>query len=273
MTLAVCFVRQLPDRMNRRELVFASDSRLSGGQRFDAGQKIFELPRPDSLFAFAGDCSYAFPWMLQMRAAISVYSRSSDTRFPLSDAKGHLIRVFNDLYKQLHGFPVGQYHPCDAEPPVQFLLGGYSWHLKEFRVWKIELTQDRRFVAQKCGSFCFIGDREAVKEARARTMLLLKERRRSRFAIDLEPVEVLSAIITEAKHSGVGGTIQIAKVYEYLRSQFFSTLLTDSSSRGTSEYVFGRKLLQYEQCGWPKFDSGKCSFVPRYKREPEPGEE
>lgn len=268
MTLAVCFVRQLPDRANRRELVFASDSRLSGGQRFDAGQKIFELPRPDSLFAFAGDCSYAFPWMLQLRAAISAYSRSSDTRYPLSEAKGHMIRVFDALYKQLYGFPVGQSHPCDAEPPVQFLLGGYSWHLKGFRVWKIELNQDRRFVAQNCRSFCFIGDREAVKEARTRTVLLLKERGRSTSEIDMEPVEVLSAIIAEAKHSGVGGTIQIAKVYEYLRSQFFSTLLTDSSSPGTSEYVFGRRLLQYEQCGWPKFDSALCRFLPRSKREP-----
>ncbi len=151
MTLTVAYVRRLPDRKSRSELLFASDSRLSCGQRLDFGQKLFDLPRSDALLGFAGDCNYAYPWMMHLRTSIQTYPRSADRRFPLRKARGHFLRVFNQMYHSIYNFPVGQTKPHEDDPPVQFLFGGYSWHDSDFRYWYIDLDRDKK-------SFCFQPD-------------------------------------------------------------------------------------------------------------------
>ena len=45
MTLLTVFRRRV---RGYEELVFASDSRLGGGQAMDYGQKVFEMPRSDA---------------------------------------------------------------------------------------------------------------------------------------------------------------------------------------------------------------------------------
>jgi len=223
MTLAVAFVRRLPERENREELVFAADTRLSFGQRLDHGPKIFSLPRSDALFAFAGDTMYAYPLALQLQTAIEMYPRSTDRRFPLPRARGHLLRVFDQVYRAIHSFPFGVEEPLPATPPVQFLFGGYVWHDEAFRIWYIDLDSGSGFRFRKGGRWFFIGDDEPVAEARSRTSRLLADRNRTAEAIDLEPLEVLRDIVLEGRHSSVGGGVQVAKVYRYLDAQFFAT--------------------------------------------------
>ncbi|HJU23495.1 MAG TPA: hypothetical protein VJ891_13385, partial [Casimicrobiaceae bacterium] len=158
----VAFIRRLPDRVDREELVFATDSRLSWGQRLDHATKIFELPRSDALFAYAGDTYYAYPMALQLSASIATYPRSADRRYPLGKARGQMLRVFDQMYRSIHGLPIGQAHPIEDDPPVQFLFGGYVWHESEFRIWYIDLDRVRRTFRFRTGGRCFfIGDKEA----------------------------------------------------------------------------------------------------------------
>ena len=51
MTLCVAWLREVDDK---RELVFATDSCLSGGERWHAGIKLIELPRKDLSDLFFG---------------------------------------------------------------------------------------------------------------------------------------------------------------------------------------------------------------------------
>lgn len=116
MTLLTIFRRQVRDY---EELVLASDSRLSGGQAMDYGQKVFEMPRSDALFAFAGQTDYAYPLMMQMLRAVEGYPYSADRRLPLPKLKGHTLRVFQQSYAAIHSLPHGQPHP---DPPDNYFL-------------------------------------------------------------------------------------------------------------------------------------------------------
>jgi hypothetical protein len=259
MTLAVAFIRRLPERNGRQELVFASDSRLSGGQRLDHGPKIFGLPRSDALLAFAGETAYAYPLALQLISAIQIYPPSANRRFPLGKARGHMLRVFDQMYRSIHGLPFGEELPLEADPPVQFLFGGYKWEKKEFGIWYIELSRSKRmFEFRRGGMFFFIGDKDAVHEARGRTLRLINERGRDWNSIDMEPFEVLRDLVREGNHPGVGGIPQIAKVYEHMNTRFFATLW--ENDREVKPHVFGRPVLRLESCSWSAFDPDSLVF-------------
>ncbi len=60
---------------------------------WDHGQKIFPLPRGDSVLAFAGDTFYAYPLILQTLRYVEDYDRAESRALPLEDMKGHLERV------------------------------------------------------------------------------------------------------------------------------------------------------------------------------------
>jgi hypothetical protein len=139
MTLAVVFRRRVADRY---ELVFGSDSRLTGGQTNDQAQKIFQLPRSDALFAFAGDTQYAYPLLMQMLRSIESFPPSADGRLRLSKAKGHILKVFQQSYASIHSLPFGQKYPED--PDNFFLLGGYDWVSSAFRTWLLSFDAEQR---------------------------------------------------------------------------------------------------------------------------------
>jgi hypothetical protein len=87
MTIVIAWVRNVSDC---EELVFVSDSRLSGdGRLFDACPKIFTLPRSDCAIAYAGHTEDAFPMMLQFQRAIESYSPALRAGFQLTpEAQG-----------------------------------------------------------------------------------------------------------------------------------------------------------------------------------------
>ncbi len=260
MTLAVAFIRRLPEREDRSELVFASDSRLSGGQQMDHGAKIFELPRSDALLAFAGDTTYAYPLAAHLLTSIRIYPRSADRRYPLARARGHMLRVFDQVYHAIHGFPVGHNQPLAAQPVVQFLFGGFAWHEADFRIWYIDLDQATgRFAFRNGRSFWFIGDPVAVVGAVQQTHQLLASRGRTPDGIDMEPFEVLREIIRSAAFPAIGGVPQIAKVYRHMNTQFFATLWDVAGV--PTPHVFGRPLLGPESCSWPRFDPDTLHFT------------
>lgn len=265
MTLAVAFIRTLPDRQRRRqELVFASDSRLTWGQRLDDGQKIFGLARTDALLAFAGDTKYAYPLAHHLVASVQMYPRSIDRRYPLHAVKGQLLRIYNQIYRGIYGMPVGRETPIDDEPRVQFLFGGYVWHDDQFRIWRIVLDRRRQeFVFERCRGFAFIGNDDAARDAARQTALLLWGRDKTRRNIDLEPLEVLMDVVATDRHPYVGGAPQIAKVYRHMNTQFFATVWPRSGgSEPPARHVFGRALAPNEVCSWPIFDARTLRFEP-----------
>lgn len=256
MTLAVVFQRRV---LNHFELVFASDSRLTGGQVNDHAQKIFQLARSDALLAFAGDTKYAYPLMMQLLRSIESYPFSADRRLPLSKLKGHALRVFQQSYSSIHSLPVGQKYPDD--PDNYFFLGGYDWQTSSFRTWLLAFApSQKKFVFRQVAgsgrnSFFFISDdRRAVKHSIAETMRLLYARGKSQDEIDVEPLDVLIDVIRDPLYPSIGGAPQVGKVYGSLNSMLFQVKWSPDGSSPSISHVAGRPLLPGERCLWPLFD-------------------
>jgi hypothetical protein len=267
MTLAVVFRRRVADRY---ELVFGSDSRLTGGQVNDQAQKIFQLPRRDALFAFAGDTQYAYPLLMQMLRSIESFPPSADGRLRLSKAKGHILRVFQQSYASIHSLPFGQKYPED--PDNFFLLGGYDWVSSTFRTWLLSFDSEKRsFVFRSVrGAFHFIGDDEAARSyAVDETSRLLRRRKKTTRDINYEPLEVLNEIIRSSSYPTIGGAPQVGKVYPYFRTQLFQVEWAQDDSAKVVRHIAGRPLLPTEKCFWPVFDPGRGFYVPRQPYTPE----
>src|ERR1700722_7368701 len=102
MTISIAWARRVG---TAKELVGASDSRLSFGCRWDCCPKLIALPRGDAVICFAGDTMYAYPVMLQAIAAVSQHPRLLSRGMDLDDLKGHLLRILNSMVSLIHDLP------------------------------------------------------------------------------------------------------------------------------------------------------------------------
>ncbi|MBV8793918.1 MAG: hypothetical protein JO136_03175 [Hyphomicrobiales bacterium] len=129
MTIAVAWVRTI---RNCEELVFVTDSRLSGdGRTFDCCPKVITLPRGDCAIAFAGYSGHAFPMMQQLSNAIDAHAPLKRGSLDMVAMKAHTLKIFDDMSALINSSerlssPIGTY------PEADFIFGGYSWIAKKF---------------------------------------------------------------------------------------------------------------------------------------------
>jgi hypothetical protein len=243
-------------------LIVASDSRLSCGQFWDSNPKIVMLPRSDCVISFAGNTNDAYPLMLQAYNAILMFAEARNRRLDVTELKGHLIRVFNHSRKFISVLPHGQKSP-DA-PEAIFMLGGYSWRQKRFRIWKFYYDAHiEKFTFRPAGPWkgqgqeekiiVFVGNEDAIVEAKRRLVVRLREKNRlAQGGLNMEPFEVLRDVIRSEKFPSVGGLPQLVKVYEHMNKAPIGVYWPDRSD-GTPT-VLGRLLLAYEQSEWGVLD-------------------
>ncbi len=260
MTLCISWVRQVG---SVTEMIVASDSRLSGGQYWDANPKILMLPRSDAVLAFAGYTGDAYPLMLQAYNSIRMFQPAHTRAMDLSDLKGHLVRVFNHSREFITGLPANQLSPDD--PDVEFQLCGYSWKYKNFSTWKLHFDKHKGlFTFRRSTTWrgqdpetlkyvTYAGDEEVVDEAKKR--LIEKLRTTSKLAsgsLDMEPFEVLRDLLREGKYPSIGGPIQMVKIYEHANSVPIGVYWPNRKSGAVS--VLGRPLMGYEKTPWGVID-------------------
>lgn len=125
-TIAAAWVRKVH---NFEELIFISDSRLCGGHRWYECPKLTTLPGNNYVLAFAGDTGYAYPMMIQIRQAMSGYRRIETRAMDIVDINGHIINHANHLMNSVYDLADPNYLPDN-----EFILGGYSWVDKEFKI-------------------------------------------------------------------------------------------------------------------------------------------
>lgn len=260
MTLGITWLRLVG---GVQELVVVSDSRLSGGQYWDANPKIVILPRTDSVLSFSGDTNDAYPLMLQAWNAIKMHEPAENRSLDISKLKGHIIRLFNHSRKFITGLPNGQDKPTD--PDVRFLFSGFSWRTKKFHIWEIYYDKSiKKFTFRPIKNWTsadgpsrklvtYVGDKEAINDARARLTTILKQRNKLLDgSFDMEPFEVLRDIIRSGRFSSVGGPIQMVKIYEHSNVKPVA-VLWPSKSDGVAS-IFGRPLMDYEILPWGIID-------------------
>lgn len=272
MTIAIAWTRTIA---SCEELVFVSDSRLSGdGRNFDACPKITTLPRSDCAIAFAGYTGHAYPMMQQLALAIDAHAPLKRGSMDLTSVKAHALKIFDSMSaliessEHLSG-------PVSITPEALFLFGGYSWIKKQFEIWRIQYRKpERKFVAEPAqwlryipeackivfsnsksnkaaqskvlGRIAFAGDQSEI----ARRMLLDKlkpvEGQKPPTTLDWEPFEVVRDILRDPNHSEtVGGAPQIVKVYQYMRTSPLG-VFWPSKARGVA-HLQGRPCLGYER--------------------------
>jgi hypothetical protein len=242
---------------NSQELVFASDSRLSGGETWDRGPKIIGLARSDAAIAFAGRTLFALPAVLHLQAAIAAYPPSQRRSMDLEDAKGHALRVFNEIYSDRRDFP----SDGDPGPESEFILGGWSWRAQRFRIWhlvweKSSRRWDFRQVSPRRGFadvwVWFAGSADAVRDARLTLDGALRAQRPlSMRSLDMEPLTIIADAIRSEKYRDVGGAPQLTKVYQHMNTQQFAVEWPTEANGTPRPHVGGRPLLPYKVAHLP----------------------
>lgn len=259
MTLVVAWERSTP---TGSELVFAADSRLRSGGAWDAGPKIFRLPRTDALMAFAGDTLWAYPIVLQTIATMDANDSSRARYYDLSAARGLAMRSM-DVMMRSSDAVTGE----DVE--LEFLFGGWSWRDGAFVLWRIYWSRAERrmrhdtVTRRRLGKVRFIGTRdrarvdpshEVVGTAKARLSAILREKHGGLpqgLQLDMEPWAVLLALLRSNLYSTIGGPPQLGKVYRYMDTRLFAVRWPDAASGIT---LTGRPLLANEVTDAPVID-------------------
>lgn len=266
MTISIAWVRNVA---GCEELIFASDSRLCGGLRWDQVPKISTLPRSDTAISFAGSSFYTYPLMSQLAFAIDSYSRSKERAMDIHELRGHTLKIFNELHKPIKYD--GLLEKRTDLNDTQFILGGYSWIHKKFSLWKIHYSLDSedkkndQFVYESpygfnnFGSIIFAGDQ--AKAAKEKLINLVRQkygndfnRPGQEFHWDWEPFEVIRDMLRASKHEDtIGGPPQLVKVYQHMTSRPIGVIWEGSKT------LLGRKLLEYEDCDFWFLDPDKLT--------------
>ncbi|EGR4159104.1 TPA: hypothetical protein ACYHS5_003728 [Vibrio cholerae] len=250
MTLIAAWVRH---HNKAKELYVASDSRLNGGQTWDIGTKVLDLGRGDAVIAFAGRTANAYPLMLQLQTAVKMHTKLRTRAYDLTELKGHVLRIFNDMWQKISDLPHGQKKPDPAE--TSFILAGYSWKISDFKIWTVyfdETNNEFKFSTaskhRKRGGgnkyFAFIGDDANL--ANNRVYEILRERDRvSSVGMIMEPFEVLLDFIRDSSKPYIGGAPQMYKIYAHMNTMPYNVYWPNDGS-GTIAFG-GRVLMPYER--------------------------
>jgi len=289
MTVAVAWVRKLKDC---EELIFASDSRLSGdGCTFDSSPKILTLPRTDCAIAFAGYTGHAFPMMLQLSLAIDSYAPARRGSLDISTVKQHALKVFDSMSDSIQSSTLVS-SIQDSTPAATFLFGGFSWINKKFRLWTISYQRDDQHFRAHPAAVCYystlaksfwIKKMNSPREPAPQIAFagdqgenardLLQERLQQKYpdgigyeGLDWEPFEVIRDMLREDNQpETIGGAPQIVKVYQYMRSAPLG-VYWPSKLMGKA-YIQGRVCLGYENIDrWILDPDTLISHSPIYSR-------
>lgn len=248
MTMCASWIRRGRDDEGD-ELVFATDSRLSGGEAWDTGQKLFDLGRKDALLCFAGATNRAYPLILHGGNLQRYNVAWSDPRLDLFDVMDALCTLFTELCQRIDtsGLSGSAPQPLTGDDEVSFLFGGWSWRKQQFGFWGIGYNPSiKAFTANALHEredkmpFIFIGD-EVEKAEELMEGIRIAEKHVFSRVLDMEPLRVLSRMIGDRSYPSIGGSMQIAKVYQSGLHEFFGVRMPSGNMT-----ILGRDVNPYD---------------------------
>jgi hypothetical protein len=249
MTLLAVWIRKVK---KVRHLIVASDSRLSGGMRWDCCPKIFPLDRGDSALCFAGDTYHAYPIILQVCRMINMHDKVMSRALDIYDLQSCISNIANSMLEYRHSFPTSG----EIIPKVIFLFAGYSWKFSKFAVWKhYYCEEDRKFKRtivvlehkRRFWPFFFEGNNTAKRNAKNKLLKhynKIRELGENRHC-DMEPFDILTEFINDEDFDDIGGPPQLVKMYPHMNCLPFNIYWPSKQSGNITFY--GRSLLKYEK--------------------------
>jgi len=268
MTAIAAWVRKFPQ--GPEELCIISDSRLRGdGRTIDMAPKILSFPRGDMVLGFAGDTGIAYPFLQQLVFTCESFRAARTRALDIIEYRSHILKILNDMVNKIT-VEVKDISCSECE----FILAGYSWIKKDFKIWKIYFSkQSNSYTYQKCGT---IGGISKILMAGSDASLLnkklaqiLTDRRGKNWnmggALDFEPLEAMAAILkVNNKDSSIGGAPQLVKVYQYLKT-LPVPLIWEYEKGKPVVTILGRPLMGYEN-----FDNWALNPITLKKIPPRP---
>jgi hypothetical protein len=264
MTITIAWERGLP---GQSELLFCSDSRLTGGGNIDVCQKVFPLPREDAAVGFCGSTLIAFPIINQFISYVRHYKKNLDRALDGSE----LPRRFAALANQ---FLVAYIDPVDLRAELletSFLIGCWSWRLRRPVISQIKYDGGpRNYVASyprfpkakgpklhRTSQFAMIGDLRSQYFSSLAGVMNCQTADR----LNMEPFTALATMLADPTFTDrrrdlrgpIGGAPQLLKVYPFLRTVEFG-IFWPSRAAGRL-HLNGRELFDYEKVAIPKVDA------------------
>lgn len=243
MTLCTAWIRKAG---TNEELIFATDSCLSAGERWPTGIKLFDLPRKDALICFAGRTDSAYPLILNLISALQYNKEFQDKAKDVSD----LALFVSDLFTELVYLITENAEPIDElRAEANFLFGGWSWKLQQFVLFKIFYNpQEQKFIfvdclaEKKARQVVFIGDYlEEAKSLYYREF----EGENSENLLDMEPLKVLTIMSRDrAEFTSIMGALQIAKIYKSGHNEMFGVMWPSIKGR---PHFLGKEYKLFEK--------------------------
>jgi hypothetical protein len=262
-TLIAAWIRK---NSNLKELVLASDSRVSGGESWDTCPKLVALPRPATAIAMSGDATAAYAFLLH---AINTCTLLDGHQSGRSDI-GYLANKLRVLYaasrREVSDLPLGQSAPDVVT--LNVVLVGWSWRNLCFEGYSYRYDKNGHLQMRRLpslaenswGSFYFAGD--ASRTAQARTWVRIRnngyplmhdsedpEKLANETFLNWEPLETLLDVIADPSARTVGGAPQLMKIYQYGECESFVWRDANGSFYG------GREIDEKE-----RFDRRIASF-------------
>ena len=232
MTLCVSWIREVN---NEKELIFATDSCLSGGERWHSGVKLFELPRKDCLICFAGETNRTYPLILNLISSIKFDDHLLSSHTDIAEVLDYLTRLFTSLCHSIADYGTQNFKSVLGD--FQFLFGGWSWKDNEFKLWKLEYNHEAKaFMHDATNSdemfHTFIGD-ELEKSQKLLVDEISKSGKTLSRRFDMEPFKVLIEMIREKSYSSIAGAVQIAKIHPPGATEFLGVYWPSISGKKT----------------------------------------
>jgi len=231
MTLCVAWVRH---EKEKQELVFATDSCLSGGERWHSGVKLFELPRKDCLICFAGDTKRTYPLILNLISSIKFDQHLLSASTDIKEVLEYITTLFTSLCNSISEYGTREFK--DVLDSFNFLFGGWCWKESRFYIWKLDYMHDvKAFLPTQDHDnlmFTFIGDHVSIAQEYLRTEIV-DNGRVLLGRLDMEPLKVLVKMIREKEYNSIDGAIQLAKIYPPGSTEFFGVMWPSISGKKT----------------------------------------
>lgn len=266
MTLSIAWIRKVG---SIKELVVATDSRLTSGKAWDCCPKIKILNRGDSVLCFAGETDYSYPMLEQIATSVNTYPKHSCRATDLTDVRGHILRLITNMREFLHNsIEKGKIFKPDP-PKTNFILAGYSWKFDKFCIWELKYSSIENAYIHQSPKTLMKNDMvillDAANHLKTKDTKLTVNKIRKRIfdkmvsngkksgdGMDMEPFEVLRDIIRAEEDWAIGGTPQVVKVYKHMNVMPYGIFWPNKDSKQVT--FMGRPLMNYETLKYPIID-------------------
>lgn len=266
MTLVAAWIRRTP---GGKELIVASDSRVSGGITLDHAPKIFRLERNDAVLAYCGSTLVAYPLILQIKAGLDAYEETRNRVIDIVQLKAHIEKIIESLKNTFSYLP----NKDDIGTNFKILLAGYSWKVNDFRVWTfrfdVKTGEFNAFKMKGGHSFQFMSDRP--ENERQATSFVLKRfchyQKGDGTGLNWEPLAALIDMIKDSTIDDIGGAPQIVKIYRHSNTMPVNVLWPETKKQNSfntkafSVTHLGRSLLDYEHSRYLTLDPETWELV------------